>query len=64
MATNGFGPRTRRQIESDLIEVVRKRQREWLTAGEADRELTRHRFMESLQVFEDLAFFGKFPGRT
>jgi hypothetical protein len=49
------------QIECDLFEQVRQRHAEWQQASEADRDVTRLRFMDALHLFNSLVLYGKIP---
>jgi hypothetical protein len=62
MAPDAPSRKTRKQIENQLIEVLRERWREWQTAGEENREIARQRFLGALEAFNGFVLYGKLPG--
>jgi hypothetical protein len=62
MVPDAHPQKTRKQIENELMEVLRERQREWKAAGEDIRGIARQRFMNALDVSYALVLYGKLPG--
>jgi hypothetical protein len=63
-AMSDGAPRTaknREQVETELLETLRRRQHEWTTAPEDRRDYARQRFMNALQDFNSLVLYGKAP---
>ena len=52
---------TREEIESDLLERLRKCQKEWISASENNRDEARQHFMEALHTFNSVVLYGWFP---
>ena len=50
--------RTKQEMETDLLEELRLRQREWNRASEEDRDVARQRFMNALDTFYSLVLHG------
>ena len=61
---DGYGTRqskTLQQIESELMEELRKSQAEWHGASDDNREAARERFIDTLHAFNTLILFHKRP---
>jgi hypothetical protein len=43
--------KAREQLEADLLEILRCRRSEWMTATDDDRDYARQRFLLALQNF-------------
>ena len=52
---------TSQQIETELLEVLRLRQYEWVTASDGQRDIARQRFMNALHAFNSAVLYGKYP---
>jgi len=50
--------RTKQEMETDLLEELRLRRREWNRASEEDRDVARQRFMNALDTFYSLVLHG------
>jgi hypothetical protein len=57
----GGGRKTSQQIEIKLLEVLRERQRDWVSASEHDRDSARVRFLTALRAFNKFILDGKLP---
>ena len=55
--------KTRQQVESELMEILRLRQHEWATANDDQRDFARQLFMNALQNFNSLVLYGRPPDR-
>ena len=53
--------KTRQEVEKELMEVLRARQQEWISASDQDRDLARQRFLDALRAFNALILSGKIP---
>jgi hypothetical protein len=52
-------PKTKQQIEAQLLEELRRHKKEWVTASDDNREAARERFMDALNVFNSFVIYGK-----
>ena len=53
----------RRHIEANLLEEVRRTQKDWIEAPDDEREFARARFMMALNAFNTFVLYGKAPER-
>lgn len=51
--------RTRHELASDLLELLRLSQLDWTRASEEDRDAARQRFMEALDAFNRVVLQGR-----
>ena len=49
------------QIADELMEALRRRQREWSSADEDNRDVARQRFMNALYAFHSLILPDRIP---
>lgn len=60
MSENGASE-GREQIEAELMELVKRHEREWQVAPEGDRESARERYVAALEKFNRVVVRGVFP---
>jgi hypothetical protein len=53
--------KARQDLETELLEIMRERQREWASAKDEHRDLMRQRFMNALHAFNSLVLYDKHP---
>jgi hypothetical protein len=51
--------KSRQQLETDLLEILRQRRLEWIDASEDSRVEARGEFMDALSAFNRLVLNGK-----
>jgi len=62
MAEPALAPLTdRRHIEANLLEEVRRTQKDWIEAPADERESARARFMMALHAFNRLVLYDRAP---
>jgi hypothetical protein len=64
MDENGDGaqsPKTRQQVEIELLEALRHHQMEWIASSDGNRDIARQRFMNALHAFNSFVLYNKPP---